>query len=227
MCTFKDLCGKEYKTVKIGSQVWMAENLVYAAEDSKCYGEDSEVGIHEGITLIKTFPLSNVEIQVNCQKYGRLYNWETAIEVCPKGWHLPSNDEWNNLCDYVCNNTSTRIPKVGKYLKAKKDWSNWYNYKRKEKSGNGEDKFGFAALPGGCYDKSRDRFEFVSKYGYWWSATEDYKEAEFCYVGGRKNILIPARATCAYYFYISYNNDVISYSSVCKTHLRSVRYVKD
>ena len=71
---------KTYKTVKIGNQTWMAENLAYKAT-AGCYAyEDNE---------------SNAKI------YGYLYNWETAKKVCPSGWHLSSKDDWSVLLTYL------------------------------------------------------------------------------------------------------------------------------
>lgn len=68
--------GKVYQTVKIGDQVWMAENLNYDAGDSSyCYKDDN----------------------ANCDKYGRLYTWNAAIKAAPPGWHLPSKEEWETL----------------------------------------------------------------------------------------------------------------------------------
>jgi len=127
--------GKQYKKVTIGSQTWMAENLNYNASGSKCYYNQES----------------------NCQKYGRLYNWNTAKTACPSGWHLPSNADWNVLIKAVGGDKT-----AGKYLKATSGWNN---------NGNGTDNYGFAALPGGT-GFSSGNFSSVGDYGYWRSASE-------------------------------------------------------
>jgi len=94
--------GKEYKTVTIGTQTWMSENLNYAAHGSKCGNLDSD-----------SFVDFNTDI---CDKYGRLYDWATALTVCPDGWHLPSDEEWTALTDYAGNSIA------GKKLKTASGW---------------------------------------------------------------------------------------------------------
>jgi len=142
--------GKTYKTVKIGSESWMtetvkiglgyqknwmAENLNYEAEGSKCYENNP----------------------ANCQKYGRLYDWQTALKSCPSGWHLPNNDELQKLVDIAGGKEV-----AGATLKAASGWN---------RSGNGTDDYKFSALPGGsCH--SDGSFHDVGEDGGWWSASE-------------------------------------------------------
>lgn len=135
-----DRDGKTYKSVKIGNQVWMAENLNFDAGGSKCYNNDSE----------------------NCKKYGRLYSWDAARAACPSGWHLPGDSEWDALMVAIGG-----FEAAGKHLKAKSGW-NWHNYYNK--SGNGSDTYGFAAMPGG-YGWKADFIEGGDN-GFWWSSSE-------------------------------------------------------
>ncbi|MCL2261405.1 MAG: fibrobacter succinogenes major paralogous domain-containing protein [Fibromonadales bacterium] len=122
------------KTVKIGNQIWMSENLNDASKGGKCYENKPE----------------------NCKKYGRLYTWKEATKACPKGWHLPSNEEWQTLVDFAGGNEI-----AGKKLKAKIGWE----------EGNGTDEYGFSALPGG-FCTPDGSFLIVGGLGFWWSATE-------------------------------------------------------
>jgi len=126
---------KTYKKVTIGGQTWMAENLNYNIDGSKCYNNDPD----------------------NCVKYGRLYDWNTALKVCPSGWHLPNSDEWQKLVDFTGGKET-----AGKKLKAKEGWL---------EKGNGTDEFGFSALPGG-YGGSNGNFDEVGYSGIWWSTSE-------------------------------------------------------
>lgn len=88
--------GKKYKTLKIGEQVWMAENLNYDAEGGKCYDNNPE----------------------NCEQYGRLYDWDVAKKACPSGWHLPSEKEWKTLVNFAGGEK-----RAGKKLKTKSGWN--------------------------------------------------------------------------------------------------------
>jgi uncharacterized protein (TIGR02145 family) len=140
--TFTDIRdGHTYKTVEIGKQVWMAENLNYYAEGLrlyKKYEDDSKYG----------------------DIYGLLYDWKTATKVCPGGWHLPSDAEWDVLMNYVGG-----IGTAGIKLKAKSGWND-----DEGSSGNGIDEYGFLALPGGC--NSNGAFSGVGEFGFWWSSNE-------------------------------------------------------
>jgi uncharacterized protein (TIGR02145 family) len=90
--------GQTYKYVKIGNQVWMAENLNYKIDGSYCY---------ESFTQ-------------NCEKYGRLYSKLSALHACPEGWHLPSGKEFRTLLVNVGGEDV-----AGRMLKSP---TGWYDY---------------------------------------------------------------------------------------------------
>jgi uncharacterized protein (TIGR02145 family) len=189
--------GKTYKTIKIGTQTWFAENLNYAVAGSKCYDNDP----------------------ANCVKYGRLYDWSTAMAlpsscnesdclvgqiqpkrgICPSGWHIPSYAEWNVLVT-AAGGSST----AGTKLKATSGWNS---------GRNGTDEYGFSALPGGGGYYSGGSFSGVGAYGRWWSATEEYN--------GEYNALI------AYNRRMHYSNSGVGTDIDDKAYLFSVRCVQD
>ena len=138
-----------YKTVVIGAQTWMAENLNYtpSSGNSWCYNN----------------------LASNCATYGRLYDWTTVMAgsassdatpsgvqgICPSGWHVPSDAEWTVLTNFVGGERT-----AGTQLKANSSlWS----------TNTGTDDYGFSALPSGDYIRSD--FDNLGYSGRWWSAT--------------------------------------------------------
>jgi uncharacterized protein (TIGR02145 family) len=172
--------GQKYRTVKIGNQTWMAENLNYLPEDGgggwSChkYGERA----NDGCWCYER----NAD---NCKKYGMLYGWSTAVEVCPAGYHLPSNEEWDELLVTVGGkkgeNPWDKWLGAGKVLKAKSGWD--FNDCKEEDieddkncragDGNGTDEYGFSALPGGGYGSIPSDMSGAGYYGGWWVASEE------------------------------------------------------
>jgi len=146
------------RTVKIGSQTWMASNLNYNVPGSKCYGEGGKVGIgYANPAELTETTLSDKEVRDNCDKYGRLYDWSMAMAACPAGWRLPNDDDWTELVNYAGGKE-----KADKKLKSKTGWND---------NSNGTDDYGFSALPGGRGLPSLSFYNAGYK-GVWWSATE-------------------------------------------------------
>ncbi len=202
--------GQVYKTVKIGTQIWMAENLNYSdsvktpslKEHSWCYENSAD----------------------SCAKYGRLYTWVAAIDsvalsaegdtcgygttctlpekvqgICPEGWHLPTKAEWNDLYDYIYNDSGlSENTDVGTYLKSPVGWE------EDSDTPVGLDTYGFAALPAG-YRNKYGYFDYAGNSAYFWSATEH-----------KRNYVFYRNLDYNYeYFYSSSSNKNLAYSVRC------------
>jgi len=150
-CDSRD--GKKYVYVKIGTQIWMAENLNYNAGKCANYNCSPESN-YCSLSEIK-------ENSLFCDIYGRLYHApQKVFEMCPSGWHLPSINEWNKLLRHVDGTKPSlaeiqspssipyESPTAGKYLKAKEGWNDCGTF-GSGKSYSCEDTYGFSALPGG------------------------------------------------------------------------------
>ncbi|MFH0843542.1 MAG: FISUMP domain-containing protein [Bacteroidota bacterium] len=164
---------KTYKWVEIGDQIWMAENLSYLPFVSSY---TSDTGIY-----VFNYTGTSADIarkQEEYKKYGCLYSWEIALEVCPDGWHLPSRDEWEELEETIVLNSEViyRSKKYyayyGDFLKEAESnyWSSPLNKPNNATS--------FSALPAGyhfrTFDSSSNKdiyFLGMGTYTGFWSST--------------------------------------------------------
>ncbi len=138
--------GQRYKRIKNGSQIWMAENLKYKARGSGYY---------------------------DLNLYGRLYDFKTALNICPPGWHLPSDSEWKILertlgMDERTINAENRDHYSGEAGLKLKSKSGWEFYMQ---NGNGIDLYGFNAPPGGYYQKYNKKFMYYGSGITFWTST--------------------------------------------------------
>ena len=141
--------GRTYKTVKIGCQTWLAENLCY-----KCDGAYTSEG-----AFIYNSKEEEMQDNENHEKYGLYYTWNAAIKCAPDGWHLPKVGEWKKLCNFLEYNEQS---KAGTSLKSIQM--------------SGTDDSGFRALPAGMGHAGIDHFTLVDVgyLAYFWTASEDW-----------------------------------------------------
>ncbi len=198
--------GQTYKTVTIGTQTWMAENLNYADSvmtpslngRSWCYDNNAD----------------------SCAKYGRLYTWAAAIDsvalqnqddnlicgygrfcksllkkqgLCPDSWHLPDTTEWKMLFEAVGGQGV-----AGRALKTQSNWSD---------NSGGTNSYGFSALPSGYY-REYDGFSYANHLSNFWTATE-------------------TTSYTSYYISLESVGDAANRYDISKGHAFSVRCLKD
>ncbi len=222
--------GQEYKTIKIGHQIWMAENLNYdyrieGADFSYCYDNKSD----------------------NCEKYGRLYTWAAAMDsaavfsedgkgcganstieinsgndttwyckpkntirgICPKNWHLPNVEEYRQLVEFVSGENcswynSSYSNSSSTHACAGgfelKSWSGWSH------GGNGSNEFGFSVLPAGF------SYELLDSTAAFWES-----DVILSYDGGNAKAIT-----------MDYSHNNVNFNDVIRTVERlSIRCIKD
>lgn len=194
--------GTIYKTVTIGNQVWMAENLRYLP--SVVSGTDGPTSATTPYYYVKLYngnDVATAKETSNYKTYGVWYNWPAAMAdsestdanpsgvqgACPSGWHLPSDAEWEELENYLADNGYNYDGTTGggrkKIAKALADSTGWPSMGGKEGVIGNDDfpeyrnKSGFSALPGGSRSKSGHFESGGEMRGSWWTATEN--ETEF------------------------------------------------
>lgn len=173
-----------YKTVTIGEQVWMAENLGYLPSvnySALSYeAPENETDAFYYVFLYFGTDVTAAKATNNYKTYGVLYNWPAALTACPEGWHLPNDVEWTELENYLIANGynydgTTTSNKIAISLANAKGWlasdvvgaigntNTAYDAYR--------NKSGFSALPGG-YRSNMGPFIGVGDFGIWWSSTQ-------------------------------------------------------
>ena len=167
--------GNQYNWVKIGDQIWMAENLAYLPSvNMVADGSEDAAGSYYYVYGYNGTNVADAKATANYTTYGVLYNWTAAMDgeassttnpsgiqgVCPTGWHLPSDAEWTELTDYL-GGTSV----AGGKLK-ETGTTHWTS-----PNTGATNETGFTALPGG-YRIDNGTFYGFGSIGLWWSATE-------------------------------------------------------
>jgi uncharacterized protein (TIGR02145 family) len=159
----KDYDNNLYTTIKIGNQVWIAENL---KTTHYANGDAIPDGTGAGNIFSETDPeywFAYDDDLDNVSNYGRLYTWYTVTDsrnVCPDGWHVPTDAEWTELTDYL-GGTSISGGKL------KETGTTHWN----STNTGATNETGFTALPGGMRNGG-GTFYNIGSYGFWWSSTE-------------------------------------------------------
>ncbi|MDD2324008.1 MAG: hypothetical protein GX808_05735 [Syntrophomonadaceae bacterium] len=191
--------GKVYKTVTIGEQTWMAENLAYLPSVvGPATGSNTEPYYY--VYGYDSTDVATAKATENFQIYGVLYNWPAAMNgvassdtdpsgiqgVCPDGWHLPSDAEWTQLETFLANNGhnydgstggSDRFGVRDKIAISMATERGWKSHRNAGAIGNTEfaeykNKSGFSALPGGYRYNVGEFFFLIGYDGHWWCSTE-------------------------------------------------------
>ena len=177
-----DYDGNTYKTVKIGDQVWMAENL-----RTTHYADGTSIALGSSTSTTTAYRYYPNNDQFNVSTYGYLYNWKAVTRdstgakiqgICPDGWHVPSYREWKKLIDYVGSRSEyvcdgdTNTNHIAKALAATVGWNSSTNKCAVGNNPSANNATGFSAFPAGFYCGSHnDNYTAFGYYAYFWSGT--------------------------------------------------------
>jgi len=175
--TVTDQNGNSYKTVVIGTQTWMADNL-----RSLSYNDNTTIPViavdttWNNLITAATCTYSNTSNGDSIKRFGRLYNWYAVNsgKLCPLGWHIPSETEWVTVTKYLMDNGYGYGGTGEKIAKSIASTSGWQTSTQAGEVGNNQgsnNKSGFSATAGG--QKNEDgTFVSIGNNAYWWSSTE-------------------------------------------------------
>ncbi len=164
--------GNTYKTVKIGTQVWMAENLrttKYRDKSPIVDGNAVNAWSASSIADVGTY-CDYLNLKTNGDIYGHLYNWYAVAntnpkKITPEGWHVPSEAEFETLIAYAGKNGALNPLELSRALKETGS-INW------DTNTYATNSSGFTALPGGIRSLNAYTFAGLKKFGVYWSTTE-------------------------------------------------------
>ena len=212
--TITDKDGNVYHTVKIGTQTWMVENL-----RTTKYSDGTSIPVVTDNTVwsnLLTGACCNYNNdEANSLKYGKLYNWYAVNtgKIAPIGWHVPTNEEWTMLENYLSVNIGTS-GSVAKALATTTDWLTSTNVGAIGNDLSKNNTCGFFALPGGLRYSGLDaQFSDLGKSADWWTSTE------FTTVYSK----YMAYSRTMYY----YESSVLTFSTSIKMYGMSIRCIKD
>ena len=152
--------GQVYNTVLIGDQCWLKENLNVGSMINGTTNMTDN-------SIIEKYCFNNDT--ANCNEYGALYQWNEIMEyyvsnnfvqgICPDGWHLPKNEEWTTLTDFLGSNAGGKMKEAG--------FAHWAY-----PNNGATNEIGFTGLPGGFRHCNTAAFQYIQTRGNWWSSTE-------------------------------------------------------
>jgi len=168
LLAFSDVSAQKIKTVRIGRQVWTLKNLdviTFQNGDTIPQAKTEREWDLAGKNMEAAWCYYKFD-ESNNERFGKLYNWyaiNDSREMTPLGFHVPSSEEWDLLCEHLKGNGG-----CGYCLKTTQGWESYSQH-----SGNGSNYSGFSALPGGI--RNCCEFRGLGSYCEWWTVTPDRK----------------------------------------------------